>query len=349
MTNSNRNTYSQEDIINELNNNLGTCIDMPFSAFPDISSYNKDGRMNIMIRLADKNYQLKKSNSMYFNAEINTLIHFTNLKALFSIINEKAVRMYNLNNTNDPEEYSFSASKLANLFTLDNFPIDKYTNYMNLIKENSYILSSTFVSEVSSNFFWDNYADHYNGVAIEFEFVNKSNDWDYGCFVSTVKYNELDWLDSFINIIASHKKKFPNITFTYELDHIMSLHKKPIKRWTQEKEVRLLILKDVFNYPDLWNNLIFKDYNLKNKCVVKYLALPLFSEIENKLPFRTDNFQSKYLNTSIPKLKLSSIFLSSLNKKSYNMITHLSDYFFSNLGYYPQIKFVDNTIKQMTV
>ena len=52
-------------------------------------------------------------NSPYFYNQ-PTVVHFSNISALNSMVHEQSIRLYNLNNLNDPREFTF-ASKVFNL------------------------------------------------------------------------------------------------------------------------------------------------------------------------------------------------------------------------------------------
>lgn len=69
-------------------------------------------------------------NSNYYYSPYKPLVHFTKFESLKSIIESKTLRLYNLNNLNDPREYSYGSK----------FVHDKAEDFKDC-KENYFVLS----------------------------------------------------------------------------------------------------------------------------------------------------------------------------------------------------------------
>ncbi len=83
-----------------IESNFNTKLEgMSTSASSDIN-----GSINFKARISTKNRNLL--GTRYFYSSNKKVIHFTSLQVLFSIINENALRLYNLYNSNDDNEYS---------------------------------------------------------------------------------------------------------------------------------------------------------------------------------------------------------------------------------------------------
>jgi len=88
-------------------------------------------------------------------------IHFTSIKALHSILNEMSLRMYSLNNMNDPQEFEWLAKEFG------------YNDFLtNLFKKSTYVLSlmnSDVINTSNALTLWRLYGGEGNGCLIEFE------------------------------------------------------------------------------------------------------------------------------------------------------------------------------------
>ena len=142
------------------------------------------------------NARFPTKNSLLVNTSYlhttNRLIHFTSLPVLFSIINEGSIRLYNLNNSNDKNEYSYAAQKLKDVYRLQG---DSNQRSIEKIKEYSFILSCTTDKGLRKPEFWQKYGDKCQGVAIEFEIINNVSDWEY-FYCSKIHYDKLKSFDN---------------------------------------------------------------------------------------------------------------------------------------------------------
>lgn len=166
-----------------------------------------------------------KDTEYYYKNDLE-FFHLTNYRNLFSILNSRVIRMYNLHNSNDPEEFEFS----ARLFK----PTDQEVKHR---KQNLYTFSFCPISELKNKNVWEKYGQDYEGVAIAFKIINDHSKWD-NFHISDIKYNLSPTLQSYVDDIDDLRKKYPGCTFYLELEKIMAFHKR--ENWHDEKEVRIL-------------------------------------------------------------------------------------------------------------
>jgi hypothetical protein len=168
----------------------------------------------------------KAKNRYYSQTEDKTYLHFTSKAACISILHERALRLYNLLNSNDSGEYSFTAEMF-----------DGHLKHeIDWIKQYSFILSLTDRSQLTNEYHWNNYGANKDGVAIELKFNNHETDWD-AFHLSPVYYGELDrkqeWLEK-IQAIAEDYQPYnivydPSVPFMFQKN----------THWSDEKEIRL--------------------------------------------------------------------------------------------------------------
>ncbi len=261
-----------------------------------------NGPINFNARFPTKNRKLLDTD--YFYTSSKKIIHFTSLQVLFSIINEGAIRLYNLHNSNDNHEYSYAAEKLKDIYRLQGQNKNGLNNFINTIKEYSFILSCTSHEALKKKIFWTKYGDKGKGVAIEFEIINPPEEWEYFYF-SKVHYDKLNVFEKLKNEWESIQINNSHFLYKISLNQILSLHKSG--DWSEEEEIRILTL-----YPDLhsipFEKQICRDYKpSKPSDKIKYFKLPLCD--------KTDNFIDKSLNNKIeifwsiiPKVRISDIF-----------------------------------------
>ena len=228
---------------------------------------------NINISFPTENEKI--INSDYFLNEKKNLIHFTSLKALYSIINEQSLRLYNLNNSNDPHEYNYAAKNYSIIYKNQGYIQKDINLYFNKLKTNAFILSLTESKELYNDSFWKSYADNGRGVAIEFEIVNKSSEWE-NFYFTKVKYGGLEKLKKVINNVIKLQAKYPSNTYNLELYPFFGLHKTNNERWRQENEIRILTYNSfIKDYEDS----IYWDIRFENNDLIetRYFKLPLYS------------------------------------------------------------------------
>lgn len=283
------------------------------------SQTNELGLGKYKARITSENKKLK--GTLYHYNESKCLLHFTKLKNLLSIINECSLRLYNLNNSNDPIEYTYASDKLSEIYTSQGFD-SKSIKYENeFVKENSFILSCTGTDSLNNKIFWEKYADDGKGVAIEIEIVNNYDDWKY-FYCSKVHYDSLINFDKLIYDWKQIQDKYPSNQYNISLNQILSLNKS--KSWDIEKEIRILtLLPDFYDYPfkvNLFSSLIYNDINILNP--TKYFKLPLTNEngifINNNLLDKCEEFWKVIPRIKIRKIHFGPDFIYKNNLKAYS-------------------------------
>ena len=129
------------------------------------SGYIEYGSIILNARIPNKNIKLQ--GTRYYYSKGRKVIHFTSVSALFSIINDGALRLYNLHNSNDSCEYSFASNQLREIYSLQGFDEKKIEGYIDKMKEYSFILSTASTNEIKNKILWDKYGQKGRGVAID--------------------------------------------------------------------------------------------------------------------------------------------------------------------------------------
>lgn len=201
-----------------------------------------------------------------FKPSGKAFIHFTNLKALHSIVNEMALRMYNLNNVKDPEEFQM----IAKDFGYNDLQI-------NLFKERAFVMCvihSIALNTSKSIDLWKHYGNEGEGCAIELEI--EENQSSLIKFVKIV-YGKPDYRKFFI----ANKKFEERNNIQVDLKDLIKLsaciHKDNF--YAFEDEVRLLHDDGAPNPISSFKkgNPYKYDFNSKNK-IVSYYKLDLYKE-----------------------------------------------------------------------
>lgn len=267
--------------------------------------------IDIRFRAIAENCKMIDSNYFFNICDTNNskLIHFTHIEALESILDEKAIRMYNLNNSNDKTEYNFVFDEIRHAYKLFTIPDVIYQNHINYVKSNTFILSTALPSDMFNPTLWKRYGRKGFGIVLELEVLNNPIDWQ--CFLlSKVQYH-LDKFSVYINglkrIYFKYFSRIQNINLGQLL--FWALHKNP-EDWKKENEIRILTAPPIdeiwqgmnytFNHVKAHNDLIKPDEQ-KNNQKVKYFELPLYYDNEN-------NKTLTFFNKLMPKMKISNIY-----------------------------------------
>lgn len=200
-------------IIFKLKKLIETSLDLKLESTSTNASSNDNGVSSITSRIPLENQRLKGTSYYY---QTDKIVHFTSMQNLFSIINEGSVRLYNLNNSNDSEEYIHAANLLNDIYRLQNFNETRINKKIEEIKEYSFILSSTSIEFLGQKKFWEKYADCGKGVALEFEIIDDISNWE-NFYCSKVHFNEAHKFDLLIKEWNSLQKKVENIHYDIKL------------------------------------------------------------------------------------------------------------------------------------
>lgn len=230
-------------------------------------------------------------NSRYYYKENANLIHFTNFDSLKAILKSKVFRLYNLNNLNDPREYSFAGDLLT--FNKKN---------REDAKQNMYLLSmcKTDVLTTHPQFefnMWRLYGNYGKGVAIELSFDSSKIAELKDYYLSEVFYGASSRAN--LKKVSTLLYKYRNETPSIEVDlgQIVAFHKSNL--YKLESEVRLLFdnrsnklhsSTTYSNHQGILSPIILEDSSKSESSgrLVKYLELPIFQKgkhpISNCIP-----------------------------------------------------------------
>jgi len=268
------------------------------------------------------------SNSPYsYNGK--SVVHFSNILALNSILQEKSIRLYNLHNLNDPREFTFSSK----IFGLNEVLI-------NDAKDNIFLLSLCergILADIKNEFnLWRLYGQNGKGVILVFSIFNNPLLWrDF--HISKVFYgsNKRDVFKRLIDLINEFNKTKP--TISVDFGKLIAFHKSRL--FELEKEVRIIYDrrkkragshsrtfykddKQVFPIiePDL-------SKLLENKDKVQYLKMPLYTT------------ESESYELEIPVLKIEQIIIGyNYIEEVPKLLKTISDLCKIKLGYIPTNK-----------
>lgn len=258
--------------------------------FPDIFiSSGGYGGLGFHVGILGNNRSLRQSK--YFTEPQNKeYFHLTSYKNVFSIINSGYFRLYNLKNSDDPNELA-SFKKLG----ISNHVIDFY-------KKNTFILSGCGVDDIENEKLWRGYGK----VAIVYEFLNSSMAWNNFHF-APIQYKTNPAFSKFAKLIIKNNSKYPGIPFNYDvMPSLIAFHKRRKFRW--EKEVRLM-----FAPPISSNFERFIDFKTSKHHTgyTEYIQIPIYrSSSENimgglrerMLPTVSDDFYNE-----VPLIKIKRI------------------------------------------
>ncbi len=279
-------------------------LDIPITPGSSQHDSELDGFSNFNFKIAEKMTDLK--GTKYYCTETK-LLHFTSLEVLFSIISESAIRMYNLWNSSDPNEYILAGKIFDQINTLNGKNIEHETNKT---KSFSFITSFTDASNYNSPFHWKNYGNNYQGVAIEFELNPEYESW-YKFILSKTFYNDLKDFDQLS--IAREKfqhttGKVSNSTFDILMPWLLSLYKETA--YQDEKETRLYLYSDGHKgtFPGHFKKYTYSAPKTANaELNIQYFKLPLCNA---KWEFVNPMYNKNEIEfwKRIPKLRISRIY-----------------------------------------
>jgi hypothetical protein len=217
--------------------------------------------------LTDKPEFYEKS---IYSTSNRTFLHWTTIQNLFSIINNREIRFYNLFNSDDIEEYEYAGKHLL-------LSSEKQT----FSKRYLYTFSFCSLKELSNQYLWKLYGKDYSGVAIEFELINDVNNWEK-FMLSQVYYKIPDWLKLFGKEVNELHQKYNNqLNFEIDLGKIIAYYKNP--KFKREEEFRLSVYHpyDNINKYDAYCCNEFKISHNRFPRLTNYFPLKLWVDNEN--------------------------------------------------------------------
>ncbi|VXD14311.1 hypothetical protein [Marinoscillum sp. 108] len=184
----------------------------------------------LSVRYSKGNHSFKDS-KYFLDPKDQSFSHLTTYRGLFSIINSGVLRLYNLNNSNDPNE----------LFSLAGIPT--YENVSENIKPYVYTFSFCKASQVANPAMWRDYGQ----VSLNFEIVNDPLAWEY-YRISPLHYGGSEFVPKYVVLLDEMHKRFPQWNFSPDLESLLSLlafHKESAHK--HEEEIRLLYVPFMFD------------------------------------------------------------------------------------------------------
>ena len=240
-------------------------------------------------------------NSNYFYRGPFEFFHLTSIEKLFSILNSRAIRFYNLYSSQDPDEYKYAGEVLK----LSEQQIEHSMEYL-------YTFSCCPISEINNQHVWNTYGINMKGAAIIFTIENDSRLWD-NFHISQVNYHPLDNFDTYLKRIQILEAEY-GITAFCDLSRLMAFHKKP--KWNNEKEVRIVTYFPFDTYEE-YLKFTKTEFRLQERNrITQYFELPIW--VNNSSTWlksysspdldRTRNLIPDYFE-SRPKIKIKKIVL----------------------------------------
>jgi hypothetical protein len=278
----------------------------------------------LMLRFSKSNHSFK--NSKYFlNPEKQSFSHLTTYKGLFGILNSGVIRLYNLQNSNDPNE----------LFTVKGIP--SFEHAAENVKPYVYTFSFVKSDSIMNPAMWVEYGQ----VALNFEIINDPLAWDY-FRISKMHYGESEFVPKYAALLKEMHQKYSSWEFEPDLESMLSLlafHKEEIHK--HENEMRLMYVPFLFDDRGEANI----DFHISNvrTGLTKYVNVPLNVANENKAAvFRVERHKVTTDN-SIPSIKINSIEFGNneprFDQKRLDAIRfELEDYLVAKFGYRIEVK-----------
>ena len=287
-----------------------------FSNVLNIPKYNSYVGSSIgCFEIVMKNDFNNFSESPYlFNSKKN-LLHFTSIAALFSIVQEQSIRMYNMNISNDENEYTYAAEIFKPIYE----KIGNYEYFSNMIKTNLYYLSLTGKNNLFNKTMWEEYGDKNKGIAIEFTLESEKERWE-DFYFSKVLYDKKINFSPLFNVWDVIINKFPKHKFKIDISPLLAFNKS--KKWDVENEIRLLIYdKIIYKLYEfgLIKDHIYEDFRSDKTRInkeIKFFRLPLYNNTENK-PYKINN-ETEIKNLGVyPLLKIENIYFGNYWNENY--------------------------------
>ena len=260
---------------------------------------NGYSEMSFHARLSEINKAF--SGSQYYFNGVKKFVHWTSVQNLMSVINYREIRLYNLHNSSDEDEFKYSAQEL-----------NLADNQIDYSKSHLYTFSFCQASELKNPDLWQEYGKNYQGVAIEFEIVNDPNEWKD--FMLSQVYYEIP--KQFVELekeLELFNKKYPDASTFIDLGKLIAFHKK--SHFSKELEIRLSTYFPFKNREaiDTYCHTEFK-FDKDRARITDYFGLKLW--VDNSSPFvmsrNLELDRSLEVNESYfienPKIKISNIY-----------------------------------------
>jgi hypothetical protein len=220
---------------------------------------------NFHSRLYTANSQFAESD--YFYKGPKEFVHWTSIQGLFSILCGVSFRMYNLDSSDDEEEYEY-AGKVLGLSP----------ERIAFAKQFFFTLSFCPISELDNKHIWKVYGGEYSKAAIVFTIENDPMTWD-NFHMAEVKYEDVEAFKNYGERVKEIERS-NGISLWCDLSPLIGFHKGP--SWSHEKEVRISTYYPYQSY-DEYLKYAKTDYRLKagRNRITNYIELPLWVDNES--------------------------------------------------------------------
>jgi len=255
--------------------------------------------------------QKSLQNLNYGSINSKEFVHYTSLDALYGILNSGDIRLYDLNNMNDPYEFNYIIKKLG-------LPINQ--EQIDFFKSSLFITSLCEYDQDTKDDFdmWRLYGKDGKGVAIVYEILNFNENW-FNFLIGKVQYGSnnseseklhkaIDVFNHFIKDKGMKLERIPQL-----FGFLLMLHKNEI--WKSEREFRLVthmsydfwtLNPEYFLNPLIEETLSF--FLQPSGKQAAFVSIPLNFKIEKviKERFPDEEDQKKAFRT-IPQIKIKKV------------------------------------------
>lgn len=280
-------------------------LDIDINPGSSQSSTEPNGRSNFKFKIPD---QMEELNGTKYYCSETKLLHFTSLEALLSIINDSSIRMYNLWNSSDEKEYSHAAEIFDRIYEIIG---QNGETRIKLAKSHSFISSFTSSENYLSSYHWENYGNHYKGVAIEFEINPDYKAW-YRFILSKTIYDKRNDFDALFKAWHNFQTQIAtpnNCTYDIEMNWLLSLYKNQIYSSEQERRLYLFSDRSHANYPSHFAKHTYSALKTESSTLdIKYFKLPLCNDVWEYEQFKIGEKEDKFWD-AIPKIRISKIYI----------------------------------------
>ncbi|HMJ67379.1 MAG TPA: hypothetical protein VK508_00710 [Cyclobacteriaceae bacterium] len=277
----------------------------------------------LTLRFSNGNHSFKDS-KYFLNPSRQIFSHLTTYKGLFGIVNSGSMRLYNLDNSNDPNE----------LFSLKGIP--PYEAAATNVKRYVHTFSFCRDDAVAKPEMWVKYGQ----VVLNFEIANDPLAWEY-YRISPMHYGECDFVAEYTRLSEEMRQMFPDWEFDPDLESLLSLlafHKEKIHQ--DETEVRLLHVPFLFDRRDAQFDFRVSKVHTG---LTKFVELPLFVENSERRQISQAKRHNIVRDDSLPLIKIISIQFGD-NEPNFDQAQltkiryELEDYLIAKFGYHIEIK-----------
>ena len=296
---------TEDEIISYIDNQFRRIVNENFPEIKSPSSGSSGPSFHIYLPTQNKYF---KDTPYYYNGNLE-FIHWTSIDNLFSIINGKTIRFYNLIHSEDESEFILAAKA----YGMSDGEIEYAKKYY-------YTFSCCSADDLESEHLWKHYGNDYKGAAIRFRITNNPEDWNR-YHISKIQYNIPQRFETFRKQIQELEFEFSSsrVKLKFDFDRFLGFHKK--NQFANEKEVRIATYYPYENFEeyDKFAKTQFRFSETRNR-ISSYIELPLW--VNNK---------SAYVKSSNPELDRRQV-LSTDYFTTHPKIEILNIYFGMNCG-----------------